>query len=610
MEEINQNMMNCETEDAMSQNQYEKSEQLLREVKECVNCFDETGLRSLILEQNLCDHDIIWDLASEIITVISAETSDKQPGFFEVCEDCLNHLIECGNAKELLLALLENTDTYEDDIRFKTLLRLIQKTLLRLPHKRYQSLDIALETLIGHIEALHLPEEQNLEGDEKILLEASPDIQRINDILNAFAQFLKPFVWEVSQKNPNNIRIQNMHQIKSLTEYIIKLLANPMVYLELSFNLKENRTKSNSRICAEMLMEYLCELNSNFYNLIATIEEHSNSLSCMKEPRDSKLSEDDVNMEDETPKLGICCFLYLLHSEQLGTCRMPSIYSHQHLFETCLPYVCFLLKQKRSMLVEKGIHLSRSFIEKITVGDLDKSALEIELYFKFLNELIQTMIYCPNKDVRQAAVSVLSGFIRMFGADGKYIIFQNILNTCTHSGVVGYTIGIIKDQIVSALNEAVPNKFFTGNKLWKLIQLSTDLPQGASTDILEHSDRITSALNILRYIFLRDDPKNDVTGIWQNVNSLEEKFFKPLKIGIEMSKAHYELELINVADGKVGYKFEIDFAVGDENVPKIPREQRLAVLRMAVNNFDVIDSLLCRINELVDVRKKTILENK
>ena len=42
------------------------------------------------------------------------------------------------------------------------------------------------------------------------------------------------------------------------------------------------------------------------------------------------------------------------------------------------------------------------------------------------------------------------------------------------------------------------------------------------------------------------------TGVWTELAQLEERFTQPLRVGLNMSRAHYEMELQRTMDGPKG----------------------------------------------------------
>ena len=67
-------------------------------------------------------------------------------------------------------------------------------------------MEIVLETVHAHILELPRPVDHQLERDERKLLELDNDVRRITDVILAYVEFLQPFVWKVSLKNPEASR--------------------------------------------------------------------------------------------------------------------------------------------------------------------------------------------------------------------------------------------------------------------------------------------------------------------------------------------------------------------------------------------------------------------
>uniref|UniRef100_A0A8C9F8I2 Glomulin, FKBP associated protein n=1 Tax=Pavo cristatus TaxID=9049 RepID=A0A8C9F8I2_PAVCR len=153
---------------------------------------------------------------------------------------------------------------------------------------------------------------------------------------------------------------------------------------------------------------------------------------------------------------------------------------------------------------------------------------------------------------RKKSLSILQLFIDKFEAEGKYTLFRCLLKTSNHAGVEGYVIKNIKDQIHLSLTKAHNNVWFTGHHLISLLDLVLLLPEGAETDLLQNSDRIMASLNLLRYLVIKDCESDNQTGVWTALAKIEKNFLKPLHVGLNMSKAHYEAEIKNKKENRTG----------------------------------------------------------
>lgn len=607
--------------DAMEQAR--QAESVLKQIKECIAYKDPVGVKKFILEDKISDQTIFWELATDLCQCLTQENFENFEGFFDACERCLKYLIKNGNSKELLLALLEQADSFKDDIKFTCLLEGIMTLLLKLPNKRHHSLDIALETLSARVDSLPLPQEMNLEKHEKKFLLGMRDVKRICDVLLSYLNFLKPFVQEVSIKNPEANRDKSSFQIKLLTRYVLKLFYHPLVFLDLTFDSKVDRPlKSDSRKCAEQAIQLLAELRPNLFHLVEEeLEKRERQLSGKGRKNKGKKNknvnrndteEDEVadwtENEDVMETETLSCLLYLIQSEHLCVDNFPGIYTHVYMLHFHLRFISQLLYRNESLIIYKGVQLLGSLICKVAMETLTVEDLDEEEYTKVLNGLINVMVHCPVQDIRQECVAFLPSYIKMFSLPGRHRLYQIIFCTCKHSGVFGYVIHLLKEQVDSVLKQSSPDCNFIGINLFKLMKMASKLEEGATTDLLEKSDQVIAMLNMIRYLILRDSPNTNTSGLWDCMADIESEFFKPLRLGLDMSKSHYQLELQNVKQGKQSMgessNAELNISVAGLPLPKMDKEQQIGIFEQALNTFDLIDSLLSRVIELIDVQKR------
>ncbi|EMP36614.1 Glomulin [Chelonia mydas] len=162
---------------------------------------------------------------------------------------------------------------------------------------------------------------------------------------------------------------------------------------------------------------------------------------------------------------------------------------------------------------------------------------------------------------------------------------------------------------ITAPQKANDSKWFTGPQLVSLLDLVLLLPEGAETDLLQNSDRIMASLNLLRYLVIKDNEYDNQTGIWTELNKIEQNFLKPLHTGLNMSKAHYEAEIKSKKGNRReshNSKAVCSVTVGGEKMPNMTTEMQLQVLHSALFTFDLIESVLARVEELIEVKIKTI----
>ena len=558
--------------------------------------------------------DAAWDLVPLLCNMLTSERELEAMSVLNACEDILQHLSEVGNAKELLIVLLEQADTFKDDIKFKALLQPIQKCLQRLPSRRGNPLGIALETLYAHMETLPLPEDYEFDDSERPVLEADPTVQRICSCVSAFLGFLRPFAEEVSVKKrcigAGDIAPKAANkQVKELTLYMIKLLCHPLVYLDLC---SVGSSTSRSRDCAKTLVTFLSYLHADLHKALVQILADNAGIEReqkREQRKDSNKDELEKQMAEPVPMLGLGTIAYLVFGEKLCADNVPCVYRLEYLFEFNLPFVNVMLEKGESVVRLKGVSLFVSLLERMAPLTLSAHLLEFSPMKQLLQNLLHVIVYCPPKDIRQTAVKGLSCLLQKFDLAGRYRLLHILLKSSSHAGVTGYVIQLLKNEIDRSLKSTHPTVYFRGPRLEKLLTLVFALPDGVETDLLDQSETIMAALNLLRYLVLRNKPTDDATGVWRHVPRIQQAYCEPLQTAINMSHAHYALDIERTNKGEDTNDSSLDatLSVGDRILPELDQEQRVSVMATALYTFDMMQSILSRVTELIDMQQRSVL---
>jgi len=181
-------------------------------------------------------------------------------------------------------------------------------------------------------------------------------------------------------------------------------------------------------------------------------------------------------------------------------------------------------------------------------------------------------------------------------------------------------IGQVKDCVASALDEngqdlEETEVYFLGANLSKLLLQVCILKNGATTDLLEVTDHVMGALNLLRYLLLRDGSTNK-SGIMTEMPTIEALMLKPLRTALDLTKAHYNLRLKEIQSpgyrgGEQGSTLEAEFQrsvlIGGQEVEMedIPVEAQLTAMNCGLRSLDIMESLLVRVNECYDNVKRS-----
>ena len=582
--------------------------------------------------------DVTWDLVPLLCTFLTEANQNDKPDTIKSCEVVFDRLCKVSKPKELILLLLEQANAFADDVKFKVLLVPIQKSLLSLNVKRSHSIAMALETLYAHVQTLPLPqvESQNLEGRERAMLHMDPAAWRICSVLTALIDFIGPFVTGATSDAENYE--EHLKERTDITNMLLKILNHPLVHLDLCHetdDITESRTiqrmsngplkegpkvkklkpKSEARVVAEKIARLFEQLQPDYLKLVDLAERHNarreSHLKEIKSHVDEDAPEledpDDYGVEEEIPTGGISCLVYLALGESLGMNKFPCVYTPQHVLEFTLPFVSTFLEKPVTFQIEKGLKLMKTSFAALPDGSLSGDLMSLESLINSIIYLIKVVVHCPSKETRQFALTIFPLVLSKFDDKGRYLYLRYLLNKADHSGLHGYTSNMLKDQIDTNLKREIPSPYFVGSDLEKLLNYVFILPEGATSDLLEESDSVLGALNLLRYLILRDNPKENVTGIWDMVDSLDKKYCDPLRTGVNMSRAHYKMEMDKTKRGEYLPKPgdpEMQVNIGNEKMPNLTKDQQVHVLQRALFTFDMIESVLGRVAELIDQQKK------
>lgn len=541
-----------------------------------------------------CLKDNSWDLIPVITKYLTDENLKDDLELFECCEILLGVIAEKSNPEEALLEFIEQCELAKDDTKFIAVLNALQKTLLKLTSKRGRSLEWSFNTIQAHLSELPLPGEYNLESEEKIILDADSAVSRITSLYDQLIPFYKPFIDEV--KLPNHLLPEHKQRRDLLACFMLQLLGKPLSCLDLECDAK---TKNRARLCAEKIMTYLNELVSDCYMFLSYVTERP-----QKPPNDKngvyeEPIQDVFACEEKAPLLSLGVFYYLLLAENINMECRPCNYNPLYIFQQTLHLATELLKQPEQFIMRKGVLLAYSIICGPLIENLPHNILDSSIHCHFCKSLTNMMIYSDVKQYRELGLKIFKTYLFKFDTKGRYLLITNLMNEITHVNTRGYLISQYKDMLREVLSkdENKISEYFSGQKLRNMIDTFCYLPEGRETDLMENGDQIITTLNLLTYLAIRD--KYNVTGIWNHFSNLEKTFFKPLKEGINISRAHYELKIKELNEEKENAP-TVQVSVKGKCLPKQSIEEKVAIVNCAINSFGALEMLLARVEELVE----------
>uniref|UniRef100_A0A3Q3RQI5 Glomulin, FKBP associated protein a n=1 Tax=Mastacembelus armatus TaxID=205130 RepID=A0A3Q3RQI5_9TELE len=540
--------------------------------RSCIAEGNSTQVLSVVLDEK--NQDIVrclgWNLLPSLIKVLLKKEEKSLPQ----CLAIFNHLLEVCSPKELLIGLLEQLEQDDPDTIAESLhllLNPLQKVLLCLGTRKASSLGMTLSSVLDQVAKLPLPHTKEQEED---------DVFSLCRCCTSLISFVRPFVQEAKQ---NLLSSEELRHCVFLLCSCMKTLSHPLLELQL---------KDPDTLAVSPLRDFASEI--------------LDTLSAIREPLPSlvfrpllkrKQVPGFLEQEVRYPKESLASLAHLLFVHHMATDTFPNVFSPVFCLRSNMEHICLLLVLSITQeLYEKSL-------VRLEDGSLPADLLEIKTFLTVPQNLVKVMTICQRQDLRTRGLKVFQMSIDKFDTEAKYSFFQYMLKTSNHSGVEGYIIKNIKSQIDLALQPGNGNAWFEGAHLLPLLRQVLSLPDGPETDLLQYLDRVMESLNLLRYLVIRDKVTENQTGIWTELYKIEDTFLKPLRVGLNMSRAHYERELHNIKETKKGKAKEesvLSVSVGDEKLPKMTPESQIQALHSALHTFDMMESVLVRLEELIE----------
>ncbi|XP_047374489.1 glomulin isoform X2 [Sciurus carolinensis] len=525
-----------------------------------------------------------WNLVGPVVRcLLWNDEDDKRKDYFLM----LDLLVKLCNPKELLLGLLELIEEPSGKQISQIILLLLQPlqtVIQKLRNNKAYSVGLALSTLWSQLSLLPVPySKEQIQTDDYGLCQCC----------KALIEFTKPFVEEVTNDKENK---ENEKLKDELLKFCFKSLKCPLLtaqFLEQS----EEAGSDPLRCFACEIIGFLSAIGHPFPKIIFN---HGRK----------KKTWDYLEVEEEEDKQladSMASLAYLVFVQGISIDQLPMVLSPSYLLQFNMGHIEVFLQRTEESVFSKGLELLENGLLRIEDNSLLYQYLEIKSFLTVPQGLVKVMTLCPIETLRKKSLAMLQLYINKLDSQGKYTLFRCLLNTSNHSGVEAFIIQNIKNQIDLSFKKTY-NKWFTGPQLISLLDLVLFLPEGAETDLLQNSDRIMASLNLLRYLVIKDNENNSQTGLWAELGKIENNFLKPLHTGLNMSKAHYEAEIKNSQENSQVVQKSKDLCsvtVGGEEIPNMPPEMQLKVLHSALFTFDLIESVLARVEELIEIKTKS-----
>uniref|UniRef100_A0A4W6D083 Glomulin, FKBP associated protein b n=1 Tax=Lates calcarifer TaxID=8187 RepID=A0A4W6D083_LATCA len=455
---------------------------------------------------------------------------------------------------------------------------LTRVALLRLEDRRAACLGLVLSALQKQVSQLPVPyTKQQEEADEYGLCRCCI----------ALAKFTKSFIVEVKRKDGNYTATAEDEELRTeLLKFCMRSLREPLLEAELN----RNRKSSLWLFATEIMV------------ILPAIQESLSELLFFNSLKKSTL------MDNSQSKESRACLAYLLFVQLITMDSFPAVFSPVFVLQCNMEYINQLLSRYAESHLLKGLALYSTSLERVQDNSLPVSLLELKSFYSVPQNLVKVLTDCPMQHLRESGLQVFQLFINKLDAEAKHKFFRCILKTSNHAGVESYIVKNIRNQVAFSMKPGNANKWFLGEEFVSLLELVLCLPQGAETDLLNSMDRIMESLNLLRYLLIRDKGLWSSTDVWEELGRIQDEYLKMLRVCISISRAYYSAELKALRedqkDAARSTRLVKSITVKHKQVSNMSPDVQNQVLQSALVTFDLMESLIVRIEEITEEKLK------
>lgn len=567
---------------------------------EFINFLNEGDTEKAIqfLKKNPKSTENLNELMPFIVQNLTSSVLEHKKSTFECASNVLMFIAENLEPTITILEFQRFVKHASDHVNFCTILDALQSCIMKIKNKG-RVIDWCLDSFKRYIE--NLPDEADYEVDYP---EAASD--RIIRTYIAIIIFLKPLVQEAIDINSKQ---EGSVLGDCLLSFFIFLCGKPFGCLNKYIN-KEMECKE---LVNDIITQALCLTGGDvlyFLDIVSQREKQSTKTQC--EINSVILNDWTHNISN----MAYANFYFYVITKKNYWIKVPQVYNSYYLLETCAYFFKILLSE--DYLISNGLIFMENIINRISHHSVNSEVLRLDIYTELFKSLINVMIYSNNDEQRKKGVHVFEKYVEIFNMEARYTIILYLYEIAEHSGLLSFITGMLKSFIVQCLDSNPRNSQFLGRNMELLLKKVCNLPHGSSSDIVEISDEIITALNLLRFLFIKD--KNNETGIWDMLDMLKNDYLNPLREGIDLCRAHWRVKTKDLEKEKDLQKeknlskkedynktdMEVTLTVGGKQLPVMPRSKKISICYQVLNGLDVMESILSRVNECINMNEKYV----
>lgn len=563
-------------------------------------------------------------LIASVMKELHEDNFRVHPFFYRDCEDLLKVIAMEADVGEVILELLEVVDVTRSDNTMISVLKAMQVCLLRADHDgQHRALEWCLNSVQSYVCELPLAPElrYRLDSSETHVEDEHEQIRRIVSFYYFMFLFYEPVLEQIIQYDGCLLDESGLFRDGGLTRrnillsFIIQLFAEPLSYFDTSVPL--NRThigpaQMNIYIqdCTNQLSRHFVRLMRNPMHLIGQGERRHRwpyILPCIDETVCSQATQDMFVIEEKAPFTALAVMFYVFLAARRMPADAPKIYRSTYIFEMGLYYANELISKPDESYRTKGLRLAIKLLDNLRSEDLGDETLELDIHRQFSTNLMIVLDTTRVRKNSKASVELFQKYIQKFRSpEAKFYHIRHLFTVTDNKKIHGFLIVMYKNLIAAQLNLVERQRktdlpdCCRGEMLRYILRTyALTLPDGTETDLLKNSDIIVAALNVLRFLVIRD--MFDFTQVWEDIDFYEREFIRPLRDALEMTRTQYQMEELRIKEEKA-QKAATEVEVNGEKFGEMCAANRLQALNIARNTLDLIESLLLRVLECVEQR--------
>ncbi|XP_033821406.1 glomulin-like [Periophthalmus magnuspinnatus] len=549
----------------------------------CISQGETAQLLKFIQDDN--NKGIVKSMGCTLLSPLLCQILNKEKNYNH-CQTAFAYLTETCCSKRAFRSLLELIKDTNPGVISETTVILtphLQTVVLRLNADQAVCVGQSLSSLHSQLSRLPVPYTSEQE-----------DLYGLGRCLFALTAFIRPFVEKVKLNSSKWVTAKEDEELRvELLKFCMRSLREPLLEAHLCRN-----STSPLWMFANDIMMTLCEVQGPLPDIL-----FFNSLR-------KHISDNDQSVESRA------CVAYLLFVQQITTDSFPAVFSPVFILQCNMQYIDQMLNSKKESHLLKGLALYKISLETIENRSLSVKLLELSTFCSVSQKLCYILRECPIKHLKESGFQILQMFIDKLDAEARHKFFRCMLKTSNHSGIEGFIVKNIRNEVEFCLKYGNKNKWFLGPELSLLLELVLCFPHGSETDLLNNMDKIMESLNLLRYLLLRGKELTIHTAVWTELCRFRNEYVKMLRVCLTLSRAYYSSQLKSLQEDRKLKAQEVRDAVGDkvllqkiklkqEKVSSLSPEVQYQVLQSAMVTFDLMESLIFRIEEITEERIKT-----